>query len=485
MAANGAQRKRVSRVILGVGLLAEGSVNRLALVMMAAVLAVPGGGVPQAQTTRLNIILIQADDLGYGDLSAFGQTKFQTPNLDRLAREGIRFTNYYAGDTVCAPSRSSLMTGQHTGHTWIRGNAKLALRPEDLTVAMALHNAGYRTAMIGKWGLGNQGTTGEPNQKGFEYSFGVLDQTHAHRQFTDHLYRNGQLVKTDVVQDYSNDLFTQESLAFVEAGDPRPLFLYLNYTVPHAELRVPEDALRPFLGRFPEKPFVNATADAQLTGPENPSLGYRSQPAPHAAFAAMITRMDRDIGRIVDAVHARGLDGRTLIMFVSDNGPHVEGGADPAFFGSSGGLRGVKRDLYEGGIRVPMIARWVGTIPAGRVSDHPAAHWDLFPTLTDIAGIKMPAGLDGLSIQRALKGQRQPAHDFLYWEFHERGFQQAVRMGDWKAVRLAKDQPLELYNLAGDPHEERNVAAAQPAVVAKIEAYLKTARTDSPNWPIK
>jgi len=397
----------------------------------------------------------------------------------------MRFTQYYAGSTVCAPSRNSLMTGQHTGHVWIRGNQKLPLRPEDVTIPMALRAGGYRTALIGKWGLGNADTTGAPGRKGFEYSFAVLDQEHAHRQYTDHLYRNGQVVKTDVNRDYSNDLFTQESLDFVGASDPRPFFLYLNYTVPHAELRAPEDSMRPFVGKFPETPFVNAKADAVLTGPESPSLGYRSQPTPRAAFAAMITRMDRDVGRILDAVRARGLDNRTLVIFTSDNGPHVEGGADPAFFNSSGGFRGVKRDLYDGGIRVPMIARWIGTIPAGRVSDQPAAHWDLFPTLTDLAGIKTPDGLDGMSIRRALVGESQPGHEFLYWEFHERGFQQAVRMGDWKAVRLAKDKPLELYNLKTDPTEQQDVASTQPAIVAKIEAYLKTARTDSPNWPIK
>jgi arylsulfatase A-like enzyme len=438
-----------------------------------------------SQTPRPNIVIIQADDLGYGDLSAYGQSRFRTPNLDRLASEGTRFTQYYAGSTVCAPSRNSLMTGLHTGHTLIRGNAKLPLRPQDLTIAMQLRGAGYRTAMIGKWGLGNQDTTGEPNKKGFDYSFGVLDQEHAHRQYTDHLYQNGRPVKTDVNNDYSNDLFTAESLTFMQAADPRPFFLYLNYTVPHAELRVPDDSMQPFVGKFPEKPFVNAKADAQLTGPESPSLGYRSQPAPHAAYAAMITRMDGDIGRLMDLLHARGLDRRTLVMFISDNGPHVEGGGDPEFFKSSGGLRGVKRDLYEGGIRVPMIARWPGTIPAGRVSDHPSAHWDIFPTLAEVAGARVPTGLDGVSILRTLRGQRQPPHDFLYWEFHERGFQQAVRMGAWKAIRLAKDRALELYNLETDPFEQHDVAGRQPAVVAKIETYLKTARTESADWPIR
>ena len=248
---------------------------------------------------------------------------------------------------------------------------------------------------------------------------------------------------------------------------------------------MPEDSLAPMRGKFPETPFVNATADAKTTGPDNTSLGYRSQPTPKAAFAAMITRMDRDIGSLLDRIKARGLEQRTLVMFISDNGPSKEGGADPVFFKSSGGLRGIKRDLYEGGIRVPMIAAWPGTIPAGRVSDHAWAHWDLFPTVAELAGATTPSGIDGLSMTRALRGETQPTHDFFYWEFHERGFQQAVRMGQWKAVRLAKDAPLELYDLSGDPHEEHNVAAAHEDVVQKMEAYLRTARTDSPNWPVK
>ncbi len=458
---------------------------RLLMATLALALLSASGAIPRAQASRTNIVVIQADDLGYGDISAYGQSRFQTPALDRLAREGVRFTNYYAGSTVCAPSRCALMTGLHTGHAWIRGNGEIPLRAEDATIAMVLRDAGYRTAIVGKWGLGVTGSTGQPDKKGFEYAFGFLDHRHAHRQYTDHLYRDGQSVETDLSREYVNDLFTREAVDFIQRSDPRPFFLYLNYTVPHAELRAPDDALAPYSGKFPETPFVNATADGRATGPDNTSLGYRSQLAPHAAFAGMITRMDRDIGRIVDLVGARGIDRRTLVMFISDNGPSLEGGSDPVFFKSTGGLRGVKRDLYEGGIRVPMIARWPGTIPAGRVNGHPAAHWDIFPTLADVAGIRATANVDGVSILRALRNQRQPAHDFLYWEFHERGFQQAVRTGKWKAVRLAKDKPLELYDLAADPFETRDVAGSQPAVVARIEAYLKTARTDSARWPVK
>jgi arylsulfatase A len=446
----------------------------------------------QQPASRPNILLIQADDLGYGDLSVYGQKQFTTPSLDRLAKEGIRFTQYYSGSTVCAPSRAALMTGKHTGHTSIRGNGGLPegdvpMPDADVTIAEVLRGGGYRTALVGKWGMGQPGTSGMPGKQGFDYAFGFLDQRHAHRQFTDHLWRNGEQVASDLEKDYVGDLFTKEAAAVIERDDPKPFFIYLNYTVPHAELRAPDEAIAPFRGRFPEQPFSNPTADGKPTGarPDVASLGYRSQPAPKAAFAAMITRMDRDIGRLTDLLHARGLDQRTLVMFISDNGPHQEGGADPAFFKSSGGLRGIKRDLYEGGIRVPMIARWTGTIPAGRVSDHAWAHWDMLPTLAESAGIEPPAGLDGLSMTRALKGQPQPSHPFLYWEFHERGFQQAVRMGRWKAVRLKTGAPIELYDLQTDATESQNVAATHADIVAKIETYLKTARTESPRWPVK
>ena len=456
------------------------------LCALAGACAVSFSGTPRAQqpAAKPNILIIQADDLGYGDLGVYGQSRFQTPMIDRLAREGTRFTQYYAGSTVCAPSRAALMTGMHSGHAWIRGNGEIPLREQDVTLAMSLRDAGYRTAVIGKWGLGRTGTAGQPDRKGFEYSFGFLDHRHAHRQFTDHLYRNAERIPVDE-RDYVNDLFTREAAAFIEKDDRRPFFLYLNYTVPHAELRAPEDSLAPMQGKFPETPYVNAGADGRPAGPDDTSLGYRSQPAPKAAFAAMITRMDRDVGKLTDLVHAHDQDARTLILFISDNGPHKEGGADPAFFNSSGGLRGIKRDLYEGGIRVPMIARWPGTIPAGRTNAHVWAGWDLFPTLAELAGAKIPSGLDGMSMARALRGEAQPTHDFFYWEFHERGFQQAVRMGPWKAVRLKKDAPLELYNLDSDPSERSDVSAANPGIVQKIEAYLAGARTDNAQWPVK
>jgi arylsulfatase A len=477
--------KKSPSVAIGLLVLASSTLGAWLWANASATIAAPGQTRPAAQ--RPNILLIQADDLGYGDLSAYGQGRFNTPNLDRLAREGIRFTNYYSGSTVCAPSRAALMTGQHTGHGWIRGNGEIPLRAEDVTVAMLLRDAGYRTAVIGKYGLGGPGTTGQPDKKGFDDSFGFLDHRHAHRQFTDHLYRNAQRVAVDLRRDYANDLFTQETASFISKADANPFFVYLNYTVPHAELRVPEDSLAPVRAKFPETPFVNEKADARQSGAtiDGASLGYRSQPTPKAAFVAMIQRMDRDIGRLLDLLAERKLDRTTLVMFVSDNGPHQEGGADPAFFKSSGGLRGIKRDLYEGGIRVPMIARWTGTIPDGRVSDHAWAHWDMLPTVAELAGVKAPPNIDGLSMARALRGEPQPGHEFMYWEFHERGFQQAVRMGRWKAVRLARAAPLELYDLPDDPTEQHDVAAAHPDVVAKIEKYLAGARTESARWPVK
>ena len=429
-----------------------------------------------AQSAKPNIVLIHADDLGWGDLGVYGQQKVRTPRLDRMATQGTRFTQYYSGSTVCAPSRYALMTGFHMGHAYIRGNGDFPIRPEDVTVAEVLKGAGYATGVIGKWGLGTVETPGVPHRQGFDYAFGFLTHRHPHRQFTEYLYRNGERLGVDP-KHFANDLMTGEALEFIDRNRTQPFFLYLAYTIPHAELRVPEDSLTEYRGKFSEEPFVNAKADA------HPTDGYRSQPTPRAAFAAMITRMDRAVGRLLDHLRDRGLDERTAVFFTSDNGPHREGGADPAFFNSSGGLRGIKRDLYEGGIRVPMIARWPGRVPAGKVSDHVWAHWDVLPTVAEIGGASAPAGIDGRSMLPAVVGKPAKSHDFLYWEFFERGFDQAVRMGDWKAVRHGADKPIELYNLARDPAEQQDVAAKHPDVVQKIDAYLKTARTTSEIWP--
>jgi len=425
------------------------------------------------ESPKPNILFIHADDLGYGDLSCYGQKKFSTPRIDRMAAEGLRFTQYYAGNTVCAPSRCALMTGYHMGHSYIRGNADQPLRPEDVTVAELLKKAGYATAMIGKWGLGLEKSSGMPNRKGFDYSFGYLDQVHAHKQYTDHLIRNGDRVEMDG-KDWSNDLFTNETIDYVKKNKANPFFIYLNYTNPHAELLVPEDSLAEYRGKYPEKPFVNPN--------EAPLGAYRSQATPHAAFAAMVTRMDRDVGRILDALKEQGLDERTLVIFTSDNGPHKEGGADPTFFVSSGPLRGIKRDLTEGGIREPMIARWPGKIATGTTTDHVCAHWDLMPTACELAGIACPEGIDGLSYAPTLFGKPQKDHEYLYWEFHERGFDQAIRMGDWKGLRIGLESPLQLFDLKTDLHEDHNVADRNPEIVAKMEATLKAARADNPRW---
>ena len=455
------------------------------IIALAGLLLTVGGLPPQAarQPAAPNVILIHVDDLGYGDLSAYGQQRFATPTLDRMAQEGTRFTQYYSGSTVCAPSRAVLMTGLHTGHTRIRGNGDIPLAPEELTLGEVLQQAGYRTAAIGKWGLGTAETTGRPDRQGFDLSFGYLHHRHAHRQYVDHLWRDGERVSFDPRTTYANDLFTDAALGFIREAPRRPFFLYLAYTAPHAEMWVPEDSMAPFLGRFPETPFSSPRIDANPWPPDYHQGGYRSQATPKAAFAGMVSRIDRDVGRVLAELRARGLDRRTLVLFTSDNGPHAEGGADPEYFDSNGPLRGMKRDLYEGGIRVPMIARWPGTVPAGRESDQVWAHWDLLPTLASLAGAPTPARLDGRSMAGALRGGSSPAHEFLYWEFHERGFQQAVRMGRWKAVRLTRGAPLELYDLTTDVGETTDVAREHADVVARIEGYLKTARTPSDRWP--
>jgi arylsulfatase A-like enzyme len=438
-----------------------------------------------ALPSRPNIIFILADDLGYGDLGCYGQTKIKTPNLDKLAAEGIRFTDFYAGSTVCAPSRCALMTGLHTGHGYIRGNAALALRQGDLTVAELLKGAGYHTGLIGKWGLGDENTSGLPQKKGFDEFVGYLDQTHAHDYYPDHLFRydpkSGFEGKELLPENfggkkvlYSHDLFATASLNFVRKEKPtmqnrfQPFFLYLAYTIPHANN---EEGRRSGNG-------MQVPSDAPYSG--------ESWPQTEKNKAAMITRLDTDVGRLMDMLKKQDIDERTIVFFTSDNGPHKEGGADPAFFQSSGPLRGIKRDLYEGGIRVPLLVRWPGQIKPGRGTEQVFAFWDFMPTAAAIAGVKAPQDIDGISMLPTLLGQTQTnMHPFLYWEFHERGFQQAVRMGDWKAVRLKPGEPIELYDLKTDLGEKTNAAAQNPEVVAKIEEYLKTARTDSERWPAK
>ena len=417
-----------------------------------------------------NIIFILADDLGYGDPGCYGQKKIKTPNIDRLAAEGMVFTQCYAGSTVCAPSRCSLMTGMHTGHARIRGNARVPLEPGDVTVAEILKPAVYNTAIIGKWGLGNEGTAGVPNRHGFDEWFGYLDQVHAHNYYPEYLWRNQRQWQLRGNADgrkgqYSHDLFTRAALNFIRINQKHPFFLYLAYTIPHAN---------------------NELKDKGMEVPGDAPYSKEDWPQQEKNKAAMIARLDVDVGKILEKLKELKIDQDTILFFSSDNGPHKEGGVDPKFFQSSGPLRGIKRDLYEGGIRVPMIVRWPGRIKAGSTQDQVWAFWDFMPTAAELAGVKPPKGIDGISVVPTLFGMKQTnQHDFLYWEFHERGFQQAVRAGDWKAIKPGTDKPLELYNLKTDPAERENVADQHPEVVAKMGAYLKIAWTESKDWPIK
>jgi len=433
-----------------------------------------------------NIIFILADDLGYGDLGCYGQKQIQTPNIDRLATQGMRFTDHYAGTTVCAPSRCSLMTGLHTGHTYVRGNrevqpmGQLPLPAGTGTLPKMLKEAGYRTALIGKWGLGGPDSTGTPNKQGFDYFFGYLCQRHAHNYYPEFLFRNDERVplKNEVPGgrldgagvatkkvEYSHDLIVEEALKFVQKNKAGPFFLYLAVTIPHANNEGGKNGM--------EVPDYGIYAD-------------RNWPEPDKGRAAMIARLDRGVGRLMQKLKDLGIEDNTLVFFASDNGPHREGGANPEFFDSNGPLRGIKRDLYEGGIRVPLIARWPGRIKAGVVTDHASAFWDFLPTCLEIAGAVPLAGTDGISLLPTLLGQSawQRKHEFLYWEFHEGGSIQAVRMDRWKAVRPV-GKPLELYDLQTDLGETKNVAGGHPEIVAKIEECLTKARTESEFWPLK
>jgi arylsulfatase A-like enzyme len=423
---------------------------------------------------RPNILFILADDLGYGDTGCYGQKQILTPSIDRIASEGIRFTQAYAGSTVCAPSRCSLMTGLHTGHATVRGNKRpeAGLRPGEPDVPTLLKSAGYSTALFGKWGLGGPGTGSVPNMRGFDQFFGYLDQLHAHNYYPGHLWENqDEFFLTsnwfDQRKDYAPDLFTKRALEYLRHPPGAPFFMYLCYTIPHAD-----NELGTLTGNGMEVP-------------DNRFYSDRDWPDVEKNFAAMVTRMDSDIGRILDLLRETGLDRDTIVFFTSDNGPHKEGGHNPDFFDSNGPLRGIKRDLYEGGIRVPFIVRWPGRIPAGTVSDQVVAFWDFLPTAATIAGAEIPPGRDGRSILQALRGERQQAPAPLYWEFHERGFAQAVRAGDWKGVRPDVGRRIELYDLNRDPAEQRDVAANHPEVRKEIARLMEASHTESAEFPVK
>jgi len=485
---------------------------RLAFVVVMSGWLAPGTAGAQAPSKRSpNIILILADDLGYNEVGAYGQKKIRTPNIDRLAQEGVRLTDHYSGSPVCAPSRAVLLTGLHTGHAYIRDNDEMGDRGDvwrdlslegqrplpagTVTIASVLKRAGYATAAVGKWGLGGPGSTGEPNRLGFDLFFGFLCQRIAHNHYPPYLWRNTTKVPFDNPgiypheklpadkdpsaaasyaryggKQYALDVMGEEARAFVRENKARPFFLYFAPTIPHAALQVPEDSLAEYAGAFPETPYLG-------------DKGYLPHRAPRAAYAAMVTRLDQEVGRLMQLVHDLGLDRDTLIMFTSDNGPTFNGGTDSAFFESAGPLRGLKTMVYEGGIRVPMVARWLGRIPAGIVSAHTSAFEDYMPTFAAVAGVAPPAGTDGRSMLAALEGRTsaQRPRDYLYWEFQGR---QAVRMGAWKGIRNAMTGDFELYDLATDIGEQRNVASSHAGIVSRIEDIMRTARTESALFPL-
>jgi arylsulfatase A-like enzyme len=446
-----------------------------------------------------NIIYILADDLGYGDLGCYGQEIIRTPNIDALAKSGMLFTDHYAGSSVCAPSRAALMTGMHTGHNRVRGNyetgpkgfgACLELRDEDVTIAEVLKQNGYQNAIIGKWGLGMNGTTGEPNKKGFDYSYGFLNQGHAHFQFPSFLFKNGERIEIQENKNlanklFSNDLFTTEALNYLDKKNEKPLFLYLAYTTPHAEMLMPEGAIfDSYKGILEEKPFLKK---GEPDSTDSNRGAYRSQGFPAAAYAAQITHLDSCVGEILKKIKAIGLEDNTLIMFSSDNGPHAEGGANPAYFKSTGALRGQKRDLYEGGIRVPFIAKWPGHIKENSRSSLPSAFWDIFPTLAEVAKANIDKiKMDGLSLLSTFLGGTENPDRNLYWEFHENpSTDQAIRQGKWKAVRHDPKGETELYDLSKDISEKKNLASVFPEKVQEMNQLFKEARTEHEIWGLK
>lgn len=449
-----------------------------------------------------NIIYILADDLGYGDLSCYGQKKFRTPNIDQLAKNGMLFTRHYAGCTVCAPSRSSLMTGLHTGHTPIRGNkgwepeGQHPIPANTFTIAEMLKEAGYTTGAFGKWGLGFIGTEGDPNKQGFDEFFGFNCQSLAHNYFPSYLWYNNQKVilqgnSGDQFKEYAPKLIHDKALRFIEKNNPnqtrKPFFLFYPNIIPHAELLLLEENMKEFRGKLlPEKIYKGAEPGA--TNFRNG--GYGTQPESHAAFAAMVTLLDKQVGEIVAKLKELELDKNTIIIFSSDNGPHLEGGADPDYFDSNGPLKGFKRDLYEGGIRVPMIASWIGKIKAASTTDHVSAFWDVMPTVAEIAGIPVREKLDGISFLPSLTGNGiQEKHETLYWEFHELDGRQALLRNDWKLVRYHVFAPekitTELYNLKTDIGEENNVASGNPELVKEMLEMLNKSRIDSEVFPFR
>lgn len=457
----------------------------------------------KSSDSKPNIIYILADDLGYGDLGCYGQTLIKTPNIDRMAAEGMRFTQHYSGTTVSAPSRASLMTGLHTGHTVIRGNTndqvrtlmtvrsegQFPLSADTYTLGKMLQSEGYATGCFGKWGLGYPHSEGAPENQGFDVFFGYNCQGLAHNYYPHYLWNNADTVwlkgnEGNKTGEYAQDIIHQKALQFIKNNKDRNFFACLTYVLPHAELVNPDDSiLNMYKGQFPETPFDGVDEGE----PRYKRGGYGSTSHPRADFSAMVTRLDAYVGQIVGLLKELGLDDNTVIVFTSDNGPHKEGGADPVFFKSSGPLRGRKRDLYEGGIRVPFIVRYPGKIKEGTVNDHICAFWDMMPTFADLSKTKAVENTDGISILPTLLGKPgQKQHDYLFWEFHEQGGKMAVRQGDWKGIRLNVNRPeqlrFELYDLSKDLHEDHNIADQYPQIAEELNAIMDKAHVPSPIW---
>jgi arylsulfatase A-like enzyme len=453
--------------------------------LWAVLLLIPEGLLAQKKQDSPNVIYIMADDLGYGDLGCYGQKTIRTPNLDQMAKEGAKFSQFYAGSTVCAPSRCALMTGKHMGHAYIRGNKELPLRQDDMTLGKLMKKKGYVTGMYGKWGLGLEDNSGSPEKQGWDAFLGYLHHRDAHRYNVENLWevKEGKLLKYPMdTSTNTHPVMIQAAKDFIRQQKGKPFFLYLPVTIPHAEMRPPTpESLTAFLNPdgssvFDEKPFVSP-----------PKASYRSQPMPNAAFAAMMKQLDTDVGSIFSLLKELGIDQNTFVFFTSDNGPHQEGGRVVEQFDSNGKLKGYKRDLYEGGIRVPMIAWAPGRIKANTEVHEPLANWDVLPTLAELTGQKAPDGIDGVSFMNVLNGKPlKKRHDYLYWEFFERGFDQALRSGDWKIVKRSENgSKTELYNLQDDIGENKDVAAQFPEKVKELEKLLAKARIDSKEFQIK
>ena len=468
--------------------------TQLTLCISGTLLLVGMSGCEKTPERPMNVVYILADDLGYGDVGCYGQQIIKTPNIDRMAKEGMLFTQHYAGCTVSAPSRCSLMTGLHTGHTQVRGNREITpegqqpMREDTYTLGKLMKSAGYTTGIFGKWGLGNPGSVSIPNKMGFDEFYGYNCQRQSHSFYPDHLWHNEEKVlfpenENNACKTYSQDLIHEQALKFIRDHKEQPFFAMLTYTLPHAELNLPHDSIyKMYENSFEETPYIGKFD--KVYG------GYNTSEKPLASFAAMVSRLDKYVGDVMAELKELGLDKNTIVIFTSDNGPHHEGGADPDFFKSYGPFRGIKRDVYEGGIRIPMVAWCPGTIKAGAQSDHISAFWDVMPTLRELNGAKEKdlENMDGISLLPTLENKgMQKEHEWLYFEFQELGGRQAVRKGEWKLVHLdirSDNDKYELYNLATDPGETTDLSADNPKKVAELQAIMSEAHIPNPDFPI-